>query len=102
MDSLFRLVLLTIRVITFIVNMNNGRPPSPAGQWLYSKGYSTSIAIYFISGCLSSIGFSMMLFAYAFLINFASGYYRWDGNIWAAHSVAGFDALTIMVGKYPI
>ena len=98
-DSLFHLILLTHRVITFIVNLNSDDQPSPLGQWMYSKGYSTAIAIYFISGCLSVIGFGMMLFAYDFLVTFASGSYRRDGNIWAAHSAAGFDVLTIMVGK---
>ena len=76
--------------------MNDTDKTSRLGAWLYDHGYSTAIAIYSVSGSLAIICFCMMLWAYDFVITFGSR--EGSGSaIWAAHSNAGFDILTLLV-----
>lgn len=94
--SFFHLIKLSVRVISFIIDLAKGPDSTPLAKGLYKKGYSTEIAIYITSACLSTIGFSMMIWAYDFHSTFAKENYHNPG-IHIPHNFAGFDALTILV-----
>jgi hypothetical protein len=85
-------------VINFIISMKSGGRSTRFGAKLYDHGYSTTVAIYGVSWSLATIGWFMMLWTYDFILTFGSreGQQR---TIWAAHSKAGFDILTLLVRR---
>jgi hypothetical protein len=98
-SSLTHLIHISALVIVFIAHMKEDGETSTIGRWLYDHGYSTTIAIYGVSGSLAIIGFAMMLWAYDFIMSYADRTYQ-ENAIWGAHSKAGFDILTALVSCY--
>lgn len=62
--ALLHLIMMTIRVISFMIYLHYEGQFSPLGRIIYTKGYSTDIAVYLIAACISMIGFSMMWWTY--------------------------------------
>jgi hypothetical protein len=52
--------------------MNSRGRFGPVGVWLYSRGYSTDITWYFVSGCLSIVVLSLFLASQDALSNYIS------------------------------
>ena len=94
--SLIHLIHVMARVIFFVIQMKNDNKASQFRIWLYGHGYSTTVALYGVSGTLTTIGFLMMAWAYNFITSFGSRQ-SLENAIWAAHSNAGFDMLTLLV-----
>lgn len=98
--SLLHLLHIVGRVIAFIINMNGEGKRSRVGELLYERGYSTGIAIYGVCWSLALIGWFMMLWSYDFILTFGDREGQ-ERRIWAAHSRAGFDVLTLLVRNTP-
>lgn len=63
--ALLHLIIMTIRIMSFVIYLHNEGQFSSLGRTLYARGYSTDMVVYLIAACISIIGFSMMSWTYS-------------------------------------
>ncbi len=92
------LVLLLVRAASTVIRLSTSGRVLPLGRWLYKRGYSTHIALYFVSACVSIIGFSMLAWVLDFIETFGSDG-RWARHmpLYASYWRTGYPALADLV-----